>query len=73
VLDELDKVNQARKANNMALFETHNQSALGPAMKRAMRDKIIVATDRVLRSRREIKHGNRHTVWQSRVHVQEAK
>lgn len=68
VLDELEKVNEARAAQGLAEFETHNQSALGPAMKRAMRDKIVVATDRVQRSRRDIKHGNRHTVWQSKVY-----
>jgi hypothetical protein len=45
---------------------THALDALGPAMRRAARDGIITATDKVVRSERPGTHGNRHTVWTSR-------
>jgi hypothetical protein len=57
VLDEYEKI------PNRPV--THNFSALGPAMIRAERDRVLVRTDRVKRSRRPGKHGNRHTIWQS--------
>ncbi len=60
VLDEIAKIPNAPS--------THNLAALGPAMKRAHRDRIITATDRVQRSRRPTKHGNRHNVWRSNYH-----
>lgn len=57
VLDELEKVPNCPS--------THDLSALGPAMQRARRDKVLRPTDRVIRSRRPGKHGNRHNVWAS--------
>ena len=45
--------------------KTHALDALGPAMSRARRDKILSPTDRVVRSQRPEKHGNRHSVWKS--------
>lgn len=57
VLDEMEKIPNCPG--------THALDALGPAMLRAKRDKIISPTDRVRRSRRPEKHGNRHNVWTS--------
>jgi hypothetical protein len=65
VLDELDSLNKSRKAAKKSPIETHNMAALGPAMSRAQKDKIISPTDRVKRSKRPQKHGNRHSVWTS--------
>ncbi len=45
--------------------DTHNLAAIGPAMMRAAKMGILKSTDRVTRSQRPNKHGNRHTVWQS--------
>lgn len=44
---------------------THNQSAIGPAMKRAAEMGVIRATERVKRSERAAKKGNLHRVWES--------
>lgn len=44
---------------------THNLSAIGPAMQRARIMGILKATDRVQRSLRPEKHGNRQNVWLS--------
>lgn len=55
VLDEMEKIPNCP--------ETHALHALGSAMSRARKDKIVTATNRVVRSKREIKHGNRHSVW----------
>lgn len=55
VLDEMEKIPNCPS--------THSLAALGPAMSRARQDKIITATDRVVRSRRAKKHGNRHNCW----------
>lgn len=49
--------------------ETHNLAAIGPAMKRAWRMKVLTRTDRVVRSRRPEKNGNRHNVWISNYYV----
>lgn len=57
VLDEMEKIPNCPK--------THALDALGPAMSRARKDKILSPTDRVTRSRRPEKHGNRHSVWVS--------
>jgi hypothetical protein len=57
VLDEIEKLPDPPS--------THNLAAMGPAMKRAAKMGVISPTDRTLRSRREIKHGNRHSVWKS--------
>lgn len=43
--------------------ETHNLSAIGAAMKRAAEMGVLTYTDRVRRSNRPKKHGNRHNVW----------
>ena len=45
--------------------DTHNLSAIGPAMKRAAQMEILGWTDRVKRSERPDKHGNRQNVWKS--------
>jgi hypothetical protein len=45
---------------------THNLSAIGPAMKRAQQAGIIRGTGRYLRSKREVKNGNLHQVWESK-------
>lgn len=58
VLDEMEKLPNAPS--------THNLAAIGPAMKRAFEMGVLQRTDRVKRSRRGIKHGNRHNVWGSR-------
>jgi hypothetical protein len=65
VLDELDAINTQRKLSKKAPIETHNMDALGPAMSRARKDGVISPTDRVKRSQRAEKHGNRHNVWLS--------
>ena len=44
---------------------THTEKAIGPCMLRARSMGILVATDRVVRSERPRKHGNRHQVWKS--------
>ena len=44
---------------------THALDALGPAMVRAARGRILESSGRIARSKREEKHGNRHTVWKS--------
>lgn len=47
---------------------THNLAAIGSAMVRAARvGKILRRTNRVQRSERPDKHGNRHNVWESLV------
>lgn len=55
VLDEMEKIPNCP--------ETHALHALGPAMQRARRDKIVSPTNRLVRSAREVKHGNRRSVW----------
>jgi hypothetical protein len=57
VLDEMEQIPNCPS--------THSLAALGPAMSRARRDKIITATNQVVRSKRLLKHGNRHSVWLS--------
>jgi len=47
---------------------THNMSAIGPAMRRAREMGILLSTDRVVRSLRPDKHGNRHNVWISKYY-----
>ncbi len=44
---------------------THNLAAIGSAMKRAWKMGVIGYTDRVKRSERLEKHGNRQNVWKS--------
>ena len=44
---------------------THNLAAIGPAMRRAQQMGIISYTDRVKRSERPTKHGNRQNLWLS--------
>lgn len=44
---------------------THNLAAIGPAMVRAGAMGILRRTDRVKRSERPEKHGNRQNVWES--------
>jgi len=58
VLDEYEKLPNPPK--------THSQVALGPVMDRAHRMGILIATERVIRSTRKIKHGNYHRAWKSR-------
>jgi hypothetical protein len=48
--------------------QTHNLAAIGAAMKRACTMKVLNHTDRVKRSERPEKHGNRHNVWESRYY-----
>jgi len=55
VVEEMSKIPNCPK--------THALDALGPAMSRARKDRIISPTDRVVRSKREGTHGNRHSVW----------
>lgn len=45
---------------------THNLAAIGPAMLRAEKDGILEPTNRVKRSERKEKHGNRQNVWKSK-------
>jgi hypothetical protein len=45
--------------------DTHNLAAIGPAMKRAQVMGVISYTERVKRSERPEKHGNRQNVWLS--------
>ena len=47
---------------------THNLAAIGPAMSRAASMGILKATERVKRSERPGKHGNRQNVWFSRYY-----
>ena len=42
---------------------THNLAAIGGAMKRACDMGVLKGTDRVKRSERPEKHGNRQNVW----------
>ena len=44
---------------------THNLSAIGAAMHRAYKMGILSGTDRVKRSERPEKHGNRQNIWGS--------
>lgn len=48
---------------------THNLAAIGPAMKRAAAKGILSYTERVQRSQRPEKHGNRQNIWTSNVFV----
>lgn len=48
---------------------THNLSAIGAAMRRAATMGVIKRTDRVVRSERPGKHGNRHNVWLSNCYI----
>lgn len=43
--------------------DTHNLAAIGAAMRRAMDMGILSPTERVKRSERPEKHGNRQNVW----------
>ena len=45
--------------------ETHNLAAIGPAMSRAAKRGVLSHTDRVKRSERPLKHGNRQNIWVS--------
>jgi len=49
--------------------DTHNLAAIGPAMIRANKMGILKRTDRVKRSERPEKHGNRQNIWVSNYHV----
>ena len=55
VLAEIEALDQAPG--------THNLAAIGPAMKRAAKMGVLAYTDRVKRSERPEKHGNRQNVW----------
>lgn len=46
--------------------DTHNLSAIGPAMNRAAKMGVIVATEKIIRSERPEKKGNYHRAWQSK-------
>lgn len=46
---------------------THNLSAIGPAMKRAWKMGALSPTDRLTRSKRLEKNGNRHVIWTSNL------
>ena len=46
---------------------TGNLSAIGPLVREAVRNGVIVFTGRVQRSRRAVKHGITHRIWQSQV------
>lgn len=48
--------------------DTHNLSAIGPAMKRAAQMGIIVPTEKVVRSERPEKRGNYHKAWRSKYY-----
>lgn len=50
--------------------KTHNLAAIGAAMSRACSMGILQGTDRVKRSERPEKHGNRQNVWISKYYVQ---
>jgi hypothetical protein len=50
---------------------THNLSAIGSAMKRAAKMGVLTYTDRVQRSNRPEKNGNRHNVWISNYYKPE--
>lgn len=45
--------------------DTHSLVAIGPAMQRAAKMGVLGYTDRVKRSERPEKHGNRQNVWKS--------
>jgi hypothetical protein len=61
VLDELESIPEAPS--------THNLSALGPRMKEVSQTLgYMVATDRHRRSRRKVKNGNLHRIWQSKFY-----
>lgn len=49
--------------------DTHNLAAIGPAMSRAAKMGILKGTNRVKRSERPEKHGNRQNIWESKVYV----
>lgn len=57
VLEEFEKLKHAPG--------THNLAAIGPAMKRAWKMGVLKPTDRVVRSTRPEKNGNRHNIWVS--------
>lgn len=57
VLAEIEKLPDAPS--------THNLAAIGPAMMRAAGMGLLRRTDRVQRSLRPEKHGNRQNVWES--------
>ena len=65
ILDELERVNEHRKAQGLEIVDTHHLCAIGPAMKRAFKDGTISPTDRVVRSKKAHKNGNLHTLWTS--------
>lgn len=50
---------------------THNLSAIGAAMHRAYKMGVLSGTDRVKRSERVKKHGNRQNVWISNYYRKE--
>ncbi len=60
VLAELEKIPSCPS--------THNLAALGPAMNRAAKDRIVVATEGFRRSARPEKHGNLQRIWRSRYY-----
>lgn len=49
--------------------QTHTLAAIGPSMMRAAHMGIIRGTNRVNRSLRPEKHGNRQNIWESKVFV----
>jgi hypothetical protein len=50
---------------------THNLAAIGAAMRRASTMGILTGTNRVKRSERREKHGNRQNIWLSNYHKKE--
>lgn len=73
VLAQLDKVNEERKAKHQELIETHNLSAIGPAMKSAAKEGIITGTPQVRRSRITGKKGNLQVIWKSNFYSEAGK
>lgn len=61
VLAEIEKLPHAP--------DTHNLAAIGPAMMRAKQMGVISPTDRVKRSERPEKHGNRQNIWLSNYYA----
>lgn len=52
--------------------DTHNLSAIGPAMKRAAQMGVITPTEKVVRSERPEKRGNYHKAWTSNYYQPKA-
>lgn len=62
VLEEIE----AMSRQGIEVPDTHNLSAIGPAMKRAWKLGLITPTSRTVRSKRPEKNGNLHVVWESK-------